>query len=86
LPIACFVFARLFGRLSERNWAICSVVSGLTPFLVFFLGRLNFLGFSDYAGLFGLQQSIGLTVTLIWLTLLTVYMLRAREQRRTANR
>ena len=77
LPIACFVFARLFNRWGERSWAIYSVVTGIAFVVLFIVTSAGFAqveGLVDYAGLF---QRITLTIGWAWLTLLAVYMLKA---------
>ncbi len=76
LPIACFVFARLFASWGERRWAAYSALSGFAMFVAFFLARLGFRqvpGFADFAGLF---QRITVIIGFAWLTLLAVYMLK----------
>ena len=74
LPIACFVFARIFGKLNERKWVIYSVASGAITFILFFLAR-----FDPELTTLGLRQRIGVTASLIWLTLLAIYILKARK-------
>ena len=80
LPIACFVFARLFARRDEHNWAWYSRLSGIGMFAVFFVARLGFRMLETYPALaanFGLLQRITLTIGFGWLTLLAIYMLKA---------
>jgi hypothetical protein len=76
LPIACFVFARLFNRQSEHPWATYSVVTGIV-FIVLFV--VTSAGFGQVAGLVnyaGLLQRITLTVGWAWLTLLSLHLLK----------
>jgi hypothetical protein len=80
LPIACFVFARLFARWSERRWAIYSVVTGIGFVVMFIVTSAGFAqveGLVDYAGL---SQRITLSIGWAWLTLLAVHMLKASSK------
>jgi hypothetical protein len=76
LPIACFVFARLFTRQSQRGWAIYSVITGVAFIVMFVITSAGFAqveGLVNYAGLF---QRISLTIGWTWMTLLAIYMLK----------
>jgi hypothetical protein len=87
LPIAGFVFARLFARRGKRGWAACSAISGFAMFAIFFLARLSLRpGFEDMAGLFGLFQRLTVTIGWTWLTLLAAYMLTAQLEIPNATR
>ena len=80
LPIACFVFTRLFARRGERNWAWYSRLSGIGMFAVFIIARLGFRMLETYPALaanFGTLQRITLIIGFAWLTLLAFYMLKA---------
>ena len=80
LPIACFVFARLFARRGEHNWAWYSSLSGIGMFAVFLVARLGFRllpTYPDLAANFGLLQRLTLIIGFTWLTLLAAYMLKA---------
>jgi len=80
LPIAGFVFGRLFARRGESNWAWYSRLSGLGMFAVFFVARLGFRMLDTNPALaenFGLLQRITLTIGFTWLTLLAVHMLQS---------
>lgn len=79
LPIACFVFARLFDRQGERSWAWYSRLSGMGMFAVFFVARLGFRllpTYPDLAANFGLLQRITVIIGFAWLTRLALYMLK----------
>ena len=81
LPIACFVFARLFARRGEHNWAWYSRLSGIGMFAVFFVARLGFRmleAYPDLAANFGLLQRITLIIGFTWLTTLALYMRKAQ--------
>jgi hypothetical protein len=86
LPIACFVFARLFARWGARRWQMYSIVTG-SAFVVMFIvtsaGYGGGEGLVQYAGLF---QRITLTIGWAWLTLLALSMLRASPERATTVR
>ena len=85
LPIACFVFARLFDRRGERNWVWYSRLSGIGMFAVFFVARLGFRllpTYPDLAANFGLLQRITLIIGLAWLTLLAIHMMKALSERK----
>jgi hypothetical protein len=86
LPIACFVFARLFARWGERRWAIYSVITSIAFMVMFIVTSAGFAqvaGLVNYAGLF---QRITLTIGWAWLTLLAVYMLKAPSEVPTTGR
>jgi hypothetical protein len=77
LPIACFVFSRLFARLGERGWAAYSVLTGFAVLMAFVLtsmGLNQIAGLADFAGLF---QRLLIILGFTWITLLAVHMLRA---------
>ena len=81
LPIACFVFARLFARRGEHNWAWYSRLSGVGMFAVFFVARLGFRMLETYPALaanFGLLQRITLLIGFTWVTMLAFHMLKAQ--------
>jgi hypothetical protein len=80
LPIACFVFARLFGKWGARRWANYSRATGIAFVLLFIVTSAGFAqveGLVDYAGLL---QRITLTIGWAWLTLLAVYMLKTPSE------
>jgi len=82
LPIAGFVFARLFARRGEHNWAWYSRLSGIGMFAVFFVARLGFRmleTYPDLAANFGLFQRITLLIGFTWVTMLALYMLKAQS-------
>lgn len=79
LAAACIVFARLFLHRNERTWAIYSLASA-AGFLYFFM--LEVVAISQYAGFVefgGLFQRIAIVISLSWLTLLALKILRARD-------
>jgi hypothetical protein len=80
LPIACFIFARLFTSLGKRRWAIYSMVTGISFVVMFIVTSAAFAQVEvlvDYAGLF---QRITLTIGWVWLTLLAIYMLKSQSE------
>ena len=82
LPIAGFVFGRLFARRGESNWAWYSRLSGIGMFAVFFIARLGFRMLETNPALaenFGLLQRITLIIGFTWLTLLAVHMLQSQS-------
>jgi hypothetical protein len=86
LPLACFVFARLFAGWGDRRRAVCSAVTGSAFVLMFVVTSAGFAqveGLVSYAGLF---QRITVTIGWAWLTLLAVYMLKAPLEIPTAGR
>lgn len=77
LPIACFVFARLFATWGRRSWALYSRLTGIAFVVMFIVTSVGFAGVAplvDYAGLF---QRLTLTIGWLWLTLLAINMLPA---------
>ncbi|MFO8059565.1 MAG: DUF998 domain-containing protein [Bacillota bacterium] len=76
LPIACFVFARLFSRWGERSWSRYSVGTGVTFLLMFILTSVGFAQVEGLVDVAGLLQRITLTVGWAWLTALAIRMLR----------
>ena len=76
LPIACFVFARLFATQGKHNWAAYSRVTAIAFIIIYLIGMAGFLqveGLVNYAGLF---QRISTTIGLAWLTLFPLYLLK----------
>lgn len=76
LPVACFVFARLFAREGERNWAVYSKITAIAFILMYLIAMAGFLqldGLSNYAGLY---QRISVIIGLTWMTLLPIYLLQ----------
>jgi hypothetical membrane protein len=76
LPIACFVFARLFARWDRRRWATYSRLTAIAFVVMFVVTTVGFAGVTplvDYAGLF---QRLTLTIGWLWLTLLAVHLLK----------
>jgi hypothetical protein len=89
LPIACFMFARLFNKGGERNWAWYSRLSGIGMFAVFFIARLGFRllpTYPDLAASFGILQRITLIIGFAWLTLLSIYFLNAPSTSQATGR
>ncbi|MEJ2598660.1 MAG: DUF998 domain-containing protein [Anaerolineales bacterium] len=69
LPIACFIFSRIFFKLGEPGWAIYSIFAGLAMLAAFVLAGMGFQqspGFTDSAGLF---QRISIIIGFTWITL-----------------
>jgi hypothetical protein len=77
LALAAFVFTRYFRRAGRPGPAFGSALSGVAFFAAFLLQRFD----PDPAARFGLYQRIGITIDLLWLTLLAVHALRARPRR-----
>lgn len=78
LPVACFLFARLFSRWGRRGWAVYSLVTGSAFIVMFVVTSVGFAqvgGLVDYAGLL---QRITLTIGWAWLTLLAIYLLKTQ--------
>ncbi len=72
LPLACFVFTRVFIKRRERSWAIYSLCSGLGMIITFVFANIAFVqtpGFVEFGGLF---QRICLTIGLGWLAVLAL--------------
>jgi Protein of unknown function (DUF998) len=76
LPIACFVFSRLFVGLGKRGWAAYSALTGLAMLATFILAAMGFggrPGLVDFAGVF---QRLSITIGWTWATLLAIHLLR----------
>lgn len=86
LPIACFVFERLFARWGMRSWAIFSVVAGIAFVVMFIITSAGFAGVEGLVQYAGLFQRITLTIGWVWLTLLAIAMLRASSELPTTGR
>jgi hypothetical membrane protein len=86
LPIACIVFARQFSRSGERRWTIYSVVTGVAFVVMFIVTSMGFAQVATLAEYAGLFQRITLTIGWAWLTLLAVYILKARSEMPTRER
>jgi hypothetical membrane protein len=76
LPIACFVFARLFVGLGERGWAAYSTLTGIVMFATFVLSALGFGGRAGLVNFAGVFQRLSIVVGWTWLTLLAIHVLR----------
>jgi magnesium-transporting ATPase (P-type) len=64
-------------KLKETGWAIYTYVSGLAFICMFIITSMGFgqaVGSVDYGGLF---QRITLTVLWIWMTLISIHVLRS---------
>jgi hypothetical protein len=75
LPIACFVFARLFKRQGQSGWRIYSLATGILFIVLFIVTSAGFSqvpGLVDYAGLL---QRITLITGWVWMTLLAIHFL-----------
>jgi hypothetical membrane protein len=76
LPIACFVFSRLFVGLGKRGWAAYSAFTGLAMLAAFILAAIGFggrPGLVDFAGVF---QRLSIAIGWTWATLLAIHLLR----------
>jgi hypothetical protein len=85
LPIACFVFVRLFNRWGKRNWAIYSVVTGIAFVVMFIVTSAAFAQVEALVDYAGLLQRITVTIGWAWLTFLAVYMLKALPDKPTGG-
>ncbi len=77
LPIACFIFSRLFVRLGRHGWAAYSVISGVTMLVMFIFAGMGFGGRPGLVNFAGVFQRLSITVGWTWVTLLAVYSLRS---------
>lgn len=80
LPIACFIFARLFLRLRKRGWAAYSVITGLAMLAMFVLAAIGFGERAGLAGLAGVFQRLSIITGWSWITLLAIDFLRAKSR------
>jgi hypothetical protein len=87
LPVACFMFARLFTRYGEGAWAVYSRATGIAFLLAFIVTTAGFAQVNGLANFAGLLQRITLTIGFAWLMLLALYWLRVHYDTvgRTAN-
>ena len=85
LPIACFVFSRVFARLGERGWAIYSTLSGFLMFVAFVLAGMGFSQNPSLVNVAGVFQRLSITIGWSWMTLLAVHLLRGRGSVRSAH-
>lgn len=76
LPIAGFIFARLFVRLGARGWATYSALSGIAMFVIFVLAGMGFRQIGGFADMAGLLQRVSIAIGWIWIMLLAIYFLR----------
>lgn len=86
LPVAGFVFARLFATRGERNWAVYSLMTAIAFILIYLIGMAGFLqveGLSNYAGLY---QRISVIIGLTWMTLLSLYLLKSTSGRQNTGK
>jgi Protein of unknown function (DUF998) len=80
LPVACFIFGRMFSRRGERGWAAYSVLSGIGMLAAFVLTSMGLNQLHGFVGIAGLFQRLTITIGWTWITLLAVYFLRASPQ------
>jgi hypothetical membrane protein len=78
LPIACFVFSRLFVRLGKRGWAAYSAFTGLAMLATFVLAAMGFGGWQGLVDFAGVFQRLSITIGWTWITLLAIHLLRDR--------
>ncbi len=86
LPIAGFVFTRLFARRGERGWAVYSFMSALAMFVLFVVAGMGFNqtpGLSAFAGVF---QRLSLAAGLGWVALLADHLRKLPVPNETVNR
>src|SRR5262249_45396898 len=74
LPIACFVFARLFARQGGRRWMSYSALTGIAFVILFIVTSAAFAQVAGLANDAGLLQRVTLSIGWAWLTLLAIYM------------
>ena len=79
LPLACFVFTRLFARRREWGWSVYSLVSGLGMLAAFAYAGVGFSQVSGLVDFGGLFQRISLIAGLSWLTLLALHVLHCHR-------
>jgi len=77
LPIACFVFSRLFVRLGKYGWATYSCLTGVIMLAMFILAAMGFGGRPGLVNHAGVFQRLSITVGWTWVTLLAIYSLRS---------
>ena len=82
LPIACFVFSRVFARLGERGWAIYSALSGFLMFVAFVLAGMGFSQNQSLVNVAGGFQRLSITIGWNWMTLLAVHLLTGHHKPR----
>lgn len=78
LPWACFVFRKYFIAKGELRWANYSVFTGyamITAFIITSLGFKQLPGFVNYAGIF---QRICISIGWIWITLLSLHLMKSK--------
>jgi hypothetical membrane protein len=80
LPIACFVFGRLFARRGERGWAAYSILSGIVMFAFFVLAGMGFRQMPGFTNLAGVYQRLSIATGFGWLALLALHLLRTPLQ------
>lgn len=86
LPLASFVFARLFATGGERSWAVYSLMTAIAFILIYLIGMAGFLQverLSDYAGLY---QRLSVIIGLTWMTLLPLYLLKSTSGRQKTGK
>lgn len=86
LPVACFVFARLFAREGEHHWAVYSWITAIAFILIYLIAMAGFLqvdGLPAYAGFF---QRVSMMIGLTWMALLPIYLLKSASVIRETGR
>jgi hypothetical protein len=85
LPLACFIFARLFVRWRMVGWALYSVASGVVVLVFFFLANAGLSQSPDSVSYGGVFQRISLIAGYGWMSLLAVWLLRGEYREKVNN-
>jgi hypothetical membrane protein len=75
LPAACFVLCRRFVTLSERGWALYSILSGLAMLVTFVLAGIGFSQNPSLVNFAGVFQRLSIAIGLIWIALLAFQLM-----------
>ena len=77
LPAACFELARFFRRQGVDRWARYSIFTAVAFLGTYLFASAGFLQAKDLVPYAGLIQRVSLTIGMLWMTLLSVYLLIA---------
>ncbi|MFI5264456.1 MAG: DUF998 domain-containing protein [Candidatus Kapaibacterium sp.] len=83
LPVACFILRHRFQVTGEPGWAAYSGFTGIAILVTFVLAGMGFKQFPHIADFAGVYQRLSITLGSIWITLLTLHLMKMRHKNRS---
>ncbi len=76
VPLACWVLTRRFAKAGQKGWALYSVLSGALFLILFFVCSVGFTQAEGLVDVAGLIQRITVTIGFMWITAVSLLLLR----------